>query len=213
MRAPSTRFVREKQEGDSLMPTLCALEHPALCAVQSKLHGGEHLHLLDDVYTVSPPERTCDIHGFFDARNKSGIELVSAKIVDPHAKLCMGAGGGGEREEGRVVVSAWHQGFRDTTVTGPMLRSPLVCDLQSAWVLLLFCAQTCANRFLRVVHPSASKSFARHHDTRIWLQCPSWTTPPPCYSPFGHGGSGLRAAHGRAWPTVCHGQGTTRCCC
>ena len=47
-------------------------------------------------------------------------------------------------------------------------RIPLIHDLQS--LLLLFCASTRTNHFLRVVHPSASEPFAQHHDTGIW-QC------------------------------------------
>ena len=50
------------------MPMLYALgHHLVLFAIQSKFDGGEHLlAFLDDVYAVSPPDRTCDIHGFCD---------------------------------------------------------------------------------------------------------------------------------------------------
>ena len=56
------------EQGDPVMPMLYALgQHPALCAIQSKLHGGEHLlAFLDDVHAVSSPECTCDIHGVCD---------------------------------------------------------------------------------------------------------------------------------------------------
>ena len=46
MRARHTRSIREKggEQGDPLMPMLYALgQHPALCAIQSKLHEVEHL--------------------------------------------------------------------------------------------------------------------------------------------------------------------------
>ena len=85
---------------------------------------------------------------------------------------------------GRSCLRAWHQGstplghreyveaqLQRTADDQQLLdRIPLVRDLQSAWLLLLFCASTRANCFLRVVHPSASESFARHHDSSIW-QC------------------------------------------
>ena len=49
-----------------------------------------------------------------------------------------------------------------------LARIPNVSDLQSAWLLLLFCASTCADFFLRIVHPSSSAQFARQHDIDMW---------------------------------------------
>ena len=100
------------------------------------------------------------------------LRAAAAQIVDPHERSCH---------------RAWHQGSREHHwVTGPTLRPqlprtaddnhqllnriPLIRDLQSVWLMLLFCASTRANYFLRVVHPSASESFAQHHDTSMW-QC------------------------------------------
>ena len=41
-------------------------------------------------------------------------------------------------------------------------------DLQSAWLLLLFCASPRVKYFLRVVHPISSQAFANEHDQNIW---------------------------------------------
>ena len=49
-------------------------------------------------------------------------------------------------------------------------RITKVIDLQSAWLLLLFCAASRANYVLRVVHPENSFQFATHHDAGI-RQC------------------------------------------
>ena len=44
-------------------------------------------------------------------------------------------------------------------------RIPVIQDLQSAWLLLFFCASPRANNFLRVVHPISSQN---EHDQDIW---------------------------------------------
>ena len=43
-----------------------------------------------------------------------------------------------------------------------------VPDLQCAWLLLLFCAATRANYFLRVVQPAWAERFAFTHDENVW---------------------------------------------
>ena len=49
-------------------------------------------------------------------------------------------------------------------------RIPAVNDLQSAWLLLTFCAATRANFSLRSVSPELALEFAVQHDTNVW-QC------------------------------------------
>ena len=49
-------------------------------------------------------------------------------------------------------------------------RIPLVPDLQAAWLLLLFCANTRANYLLRVMPPSQVEGFAASHDLGL-QQC------------------------------------------
>ena len=47
-------------------------------------------------------------------------------------------------------------------------RIPELKDLQSAWLLLLFCGVARANFFLRTMGPALSHSFATRHDAQIW---------------------------------------------
>ena len=74
-------------------------------------------------------------------------------------------------------------------------------DLQSAWLLLLFCAASRANYTLRTVHPDASLSFAARHDISL-RRCPSALlgadVPEDMWDiaslPLSVGGIGLRGA-------------------
>ena len=47
-------------------------------------------------------------------------------------------------------------------------RIPVVPDVQSAWLILLVCASTRANFWLRGVQPESSESYAEAHDARVW---------------------------------------------
>ena len=47
-------------------------------------------------------------------------------------------------------------------------RIPLVRDVQSAWLLLLHCAQARGNFLLRAVRPEAVEEFATRHDRGLW---------------------------------------------
>ena len=49
-------------------------------------------------------------------------------------------------------------------------RIPLVSDIQSAWLLLLHCANARANYQIRSVTPEGVEAYARAHDDGIW-QC------------------------------------------
>ena len=49
-------------------------------------------------------------------------------------------------------------------------RIPLVNDIQSAWLLLLHCANARANYQIRSVTPEGVETYAQAHDDRIW-QC------------------------------------------
>ena len=51
-----------------------------------------------------------------------------------------------------------------------LARLPAVQDLQSAWLLLLFCAAPRCNYLLRTVPPSATEAYAASHDEAI-LRC------------------------------------------
>ena len=49
-------------------------------------------------------------------------------------------------------------------------RIPAVLDVQSAWLILLLCAQARANYLLRLVRPDAVRDFAQNHDAGLF-QC------------------------------------------
>ena len=48
-------------------------------------------------------------------------------------------------------------------------RIPLMDDTQACWLLLLMCAATRVNFWLRAVRPELSESFAERHDTNVWM--------------------------------------------
>ena len=83
-------------------------------------------------------------------------------------------------------------------------RIPAVPDVQSAWLLLLHCAQARANFLLRGVQPSLSAPFAARHDNNLWhCLCEILNLPPEqCDAgardtaslPLVLGGMGLRSA-------------------
>ena len=80
-------------------------------------------------------------------------------------------------------------------------RIPAVPDLQSEWVLLLYCASTRANSFLRVCLPDSAESFVVQHDNNVWhcLCQLIWHLPHrPTWErgslPLHMGGVGLRSA-------------------
>ena len=47
-------------------------------------------------------------------------------------------------------------------------RIPMVEDPQAAWLLLLMCASTRANFWLRGVQPEWTSTFAETHDAHVW---------------------------------------------
>ena len=63
-----------------MMPLLFSLgQHPALVRVQSQLEEGEYLMaFLDDMYTVSMPDRVQEIHSLLEAAlwSEAGIRVA-----------------------------------------------------------------------------------------------------------------------------------------
>ena len=83
-------------------------------------------------------------------------------------------------------------------------RTPTIPDLQSAWLLLLFCASTRATYVMRMIAPELADDYARDHDAAIW-QCLCIllaTNPAGIDAPWmmagslslSNGGLGLRSA-------------------
>ena len=80
-------------------------------------------------------------------------------------------------------------------------RIPAVDDPQSAWLILVMCAATRANFWLRGVQPDLTESFAETHDARVWeclrqiLKIPDRGHSRAIASlPFPQGGLGLVSA-------------------
>ena len=107
-------------------------------------------------------------------------------------------------------LSAKHQSLLD--------RIPQVQDLQSAWLLLLFCAAPRPNYVLRMLHPDVTRVFAAQHDgsiRRCLDQLLHTSVPDRSWIvatlPLARGGLGLRSAsRGRkvsywsSWADVLH---------
>ena len=86
-----------------------------------------------------------------------------------------------------------------------LARIPTLSDLQSAWLLLLSCASTRADYFLRIVHPTSPAQFARQRDVDMWgCFCrlldilPDRSFWEVASLPLSMGGLGMRSASGTA---------------
>ena len=57
-------------------------------------------------------------------------------------------------------------------------RIPVIPDVQTAWLILSYCASAKANFDLRAISPFHSGEFARRHDEGIWkCFCQIWVFP------------------------------------
>ena len=150
-------------QDDPLMPLLFSLAmHPSLVSTGDLLRGGEKIFaFLDDVHLICKPERLLEIFRhrerivdpFQDqriaARRNSGTAVgphpEDARISPELPGLCSRLARGpsfASRATGRRQGEVDEQG--DGTPDAPE-RTLLVRDVQSAWLLLLFCAATRAN--------------------------------------------------------------------
>ena len=107
------------------------------------------------------------------------VLFAAARMEDPNAQIWFGdlqtpAGLRGIRVLGTPLgTEEFVQAQLRTTVGSHELllsRIPLVPDLQSAFLLLLFCASSRATFYLRVCNPLFAARFARQHDSQVW-QC------------------------------------------
>ena len=137
--------------------------------------------------------------------------LNEARAINPHAEVWFG--GSDRHPEERCIrvrgtplgTAEFVRSQLDATEAAHQLllqRIPAVQDLQSAWLLLLFCASSRATFYSRVCHLDHTEAFARQHDLHTW-QCLSTllgqqhdVLPQDWGSlPFHLGGLGLRGAH------------------
>ena len=194
--------------GDPLMPMLCALgQHHS----RIQIHAGK-----TQVWN----------RGGFEPPGHAAL-LEVARMADPEAKLWFGDKEDRPEERGIRVLGTplgsdeFVRVQLQSTVDSHWLlfhRIPAVQDLQSAWLLLLFCAASRATHYLRVCRPSVTDLFARQHDAHIW-QCVvallGHDPPNPVWEvgslPFHMGGLRLRsavrtapAAHWGSWADCLH---------
>ena len=169
-------------------------------------------------------------HGKTKMWNRSGTtptgveELTaSARVLDPDAVVWRGNQGLPTHAQGFKVlgVPIGHPDFvvdclaRKTSEHELLFeRIPAMEDLQSAWLVLLFCATSRANFWLRSVRPELVHQFAASHDANTWgclarligVQVPSAHSQVVASLQFSLGGLGLtsatrgcRAAHWASW--------------
>ena len=105
-------------------------------------------------------------------QNRAGIKPLTCD----RQSSAPAASGGKPRHQGSWY-SPWTPGFRGETFAEGGKNSKFIwntilsiSDVQSAWLLLLYCASTRANFQLCVVRLSAVEEFARAHDAGLW-QC------------------------------------------
>ena len=190
------------EQGDAMMPLLFSLgQHSALLRVQERLHEGEVLlAFLDDICTVTKPERVRDVHRILEESlwSESGIRVhqgktkmwnaagekppgceVLERTADPTAVVWRGSEALPPCRRGIKVLGTplGHQDF--VTAQLEMLtaehqtllcRIPLLHDVQAAWLLLVHCAAARANYVARVVEPGSAEPFCQRHDAGLW-QC------------------------------------------
>ena len=169
-------------------------------------------------------------HGKTKMWNRSGTtpagveELTaSARVLDPNAVVWRGNHALPTSAQGFKVlgVPINHPDFVEEflarkTREHELLfeRIPAMEDLQSAWLVLLFCAAPRANFWLRSVRPELVQQFAASHDANTWgclarligVQEPSSHSQVMASLQFSFGGLGLtsatrgcRAAHWASW--------------
>ena len=102
---------------------------------------------------------------------------VAAQIVDPDARVWRGDGPSHEQGIRVLGIPVCHVDYVQAQLQSTMekhrtlfIRLQSVQDLQSAWLLLLFCANTRATCSLRGVPPAEVVEFAATNDEACW-QC------------------------------------------
>ena len=138
------------------------------------------------------------------------VLLAAARREDPEAQVWFGdlqvpAALRGIRVLGTPLgTSEFVQAQLQATVESHevlLSRIPVVPDLQSAFLLLLFCASSTATYYLRVCNPTFAERFAQQHDSQVWQcflnligQLPHQATWELGSLPLHLGGLGIRSA-------------------
>ena len=159
-------------------------------------------------------------HGKTQIWNRGGEHPVgcealtkAAQTVDPNAVVWRGDTQLAPQQQGIVVLGSTigHEAFITAQLSIKrqehqvlLDRIPHVTDVQTAWLLLLFCGATRANYWIRTVSPRFSGGFAQEHDEAV-MRClgrilhvdPSALHPSVNQAatlPFSLGGLGIRSA-------------------
>ena len=172
------------EQGDPVMPLLFSLGlHGALSAVKARLRDGEEVFFLDDVYVICAPERVLDIHKILEEEIFAHwhIRVHHGKAqVEPRECDSSGRGDidkGGLSQQGIKILgdpsgsTEYVRQFLEEKADEHRTlfqRIPMVEDPQPAWLLLLMCALTRANFWLRGVQPEWTSIFAETHDAHVW---------------------------------------------
>ena len=99
-----------------------------------------------------------------------------AKLVKPEAVVWRGDTQLPAAQQGVVILGVpigspdfVRQQLEDKSAEQDLLfqRIPLLEDTQACWLLLLMCASTRANFWLRAVCPEQTESFAARHDDHV----------------------------------------------
>ena len=184
------------EQGDPLMPMLYALgQHGSLVATQERMIGHVKVFAyLDDVYLASGPGRVEQVqsivseelhnrahievhHGKTQVWNRSGvlpsgIEALTraARVVKPDVVVWKGDPNLPPTQQGLKVLGVPREFLENQSREQTVLfeRIPWVNDPQAAWLLLMMCASTRANFWLRAVRPELTEAFATRHDANVW---------------------------------------------
>ena len=177
------------EQGDALAPALFSLgQHAALEASAAHLAPGDVLAAyLDDLYIVTQPARA---RAAFDLVTNNVERLAGVASNLGKTRVYSGAGGCAPPGIAELGPDVWRgdlppaqRGFialgspigspefvaetaRDTHLSHAHLLQEIAAlpDLQSAWLLLSFCAAPRAHHLLRTLPPAASATFAAAHD-------------------------------------------------
>jgi len=186
------------EQGDALMPALFSIAlHPALLRMQARMPANVSIiAYLDDIYIICDPEDAEDCLRIAGEclRDICHIDINAGKLAAWSKRVAeCPAGLEGNDANGEPIwkgdLSAERQGVK---VLGAPVGSPeyvqRFCDnvveekaklldllpklpsLQSAWLLLYFCAVPRINHLLRTVPPQHVRVAARAHDANV-LNC------------------------------------------
>lgn len=181
------------EQGDALAPAYYSLaQHAALQTAAAALAPGEFLAAyLDDVYLVTQPDRARTV---LDLTTRAIAEHAGVDANLGKTRVYHRRGGPPPPGVAELGADVWRgdkppaergllalgvpigspayiaaEGESRLDAQAALLNAlPRLPDLQSAWLLLVYCAAPRAQHFLRSVPPSLSRAYAARHDAATW---------------------------------------------